>query len=82
MVLGLDAGKVSMTGMYDVTSSNIGNHQTKDYLDSEEIYSIAQMPRKSASKGIAKIGLCIEKYSISIVLKLKLSFRTSIFRAA
>ena len=37
MVLALDVGKVSMTGMYDVTNSKIGNHQTQDYSNSEEI---------------------------------------------
>ena len=43
-----------MTGMQDVTKLRIGNHQTQDYLNSEETYSIAQIPRKSSSKGTAK----------------------------
>ena len=71
-----------MTGMQDVTKLRIGNHQTQDYLNSEETYSIAQIPRKSSSKGTAKKGLCIERYYNSIFFKFKLSFRTSIFRAA
>ena len=43
MALGLDVGKVSMTGTYDVTNSNMVNHQTHDYLNVavEGIYSTA-----------------------------------------
>ena len=59
MALGLDVGKVSMTGIYDVTNSKMVNHQAHDYLTFEEIYSTAQILRKSSSKGIAKIELCI-----------------------
>ena len=55
MPLGLDVGKVSMTGMQDVTNSKMVNHQTRDHLDFGGIYSTAQILRKSSSKGIAKI---------------------------
>ena len=41
MALGLDVGKVSMTGMYDVTNSKTVNHQTHDHLNFEGIYSTA-----------------------------------------
>ena len=37
MALGLDVGKVSMTGMYDVTNSKMVNHQKHDYLNCEGI---------------------------------------------
>ena len=63
MALGLDVGKVSMTGMYDVTNSKTVNHQTHDHLNFEGIYCAAQILRKSSSKGIAKIELCIQIYT-------------------
>ena len=52
MALGLDVGKVSMTGTYDVTNLKI---------DFEDRCSTAQILWKSSSKGIAKVGLCLKK---------------------
>ena len=39
MALGLDVGKVPMTGTQDVTTSDMVNHQTHDHLKFEGIYS-------------------------------------------
>ena len=52
MALGLDVGKVSMAGMYDVTNSTMGKQQTHDYVKFEGIYSTAQILWGSSSKGI------------------------------
>ena len=43
MALGLDVGKVSMSGMEDVTKSKMVNHQTHDHLNVEGIYSTAHL---------------------------------------
>ena len=58
MALGLDVGKVSMTGTYDVTNLKIGKLQTWKSWKFEGRCSAAQILRKSSSKGIAKVGLC------------------------
>ena len=68
MALRLAVGKVSMTGTYDVTNSNIEKHETQGCSNFEAVYSTAQVLRKSSSKGIANMGLCIKKYHNSLIL--------------
>ena len=64
MAVGLEVDKVSMTGMCNVTHLKIRQHQTQNYVNYEEIHPTAQIPRKSSSRGIAKIGYCIKKDTI------------------
>ena len=64
MVLGLDLGKVSMTGIYDVTDLKMGNIKHKTIQFFEDICSTAQILRKSPSKVLQKQGYVSNKNTL------------------
>ena len=82
MALGLGCWKSFYDRYLDVTNLKMVNHQAHDHFSFEGVYSAAQILRKSSSKGIVQIELCIQIYTSSILVKFKFSVRTSIFRVA